>query len=76
MKVALIILDHKIKENNLNAHFVANIHDEWQIEVEEKDAIKVGQLGIQSIKEAGNILEMRCPLDGQFKVGGNWSETH
>jgi DNA polymerase I-like protein with 3'-5' exonuclease and polymerase domains len=74
MKKALVILNDKIKD--LDAHFVANVHDEWQIEVREDQAEKVGQLGVESIREAGEVLNLNCPLDGEYKIGDDWSETH
>tara|TARA_E500000081_G_scaffold51487_1_gene54576 strand:+ start:2762 stop:4531 length:1770 start_codon:yes stop_codon:yes gene_type:complete len=76
MKQGLIIFDKHIKEMKLNAAFVCNVHDEWQLEVAETDAITVGNLGVLSIIEAGKILNLKCPLDGDFNVGKNWSETH
>ena len=74
MKQALIILNDNIKD--LDAHFVANVHDEWQIEVREDQADTVGKLGVEAIIEAGKVLELKCPLDGEYKTGDNWSETH
>ena len=74
MKQALIILNDKIKD--LDAHFVANVHDEWQIEVREDLADTVGKLGVEAIIEAGKVLKLKCPLDGEYKTGDNWSETH
>ena len=74
MKQAVVILNDKIKD--LDAHFVANVHDEWQIEVREDQADEVGRLGVEAIIEAGKVLELKCPLDGEYKVGDNWSETH
>ena len=74
MKQALVILNDKIKD--LDAHFVANVHDEWQIEVREDQADTVGKLGVEAIIEAGKVLELKCPLDGEYKAGDNWSETH
>ena len=76
MKEALCLLNGYIRDNNLDAHFVANIHDEWQIEVLEKDAKKVGELGILAIQNAGLEFDMKCPLDGEYNIGANWSETH
>ena len=40
MKQGLIIFDKHIKEMKLNAAFVCNVHDEWQLEVAETDAIR------------------------------------
>ena len=74
MKEALVILNEKLK--GYDSHFVANVHDEWQIEAKEDIADKVGQLGVQAIKEAGISLGLRCKLDGEYKIGNNWSETH
>ena len=76
MKKALQLLNEYILEKNLDAHFVANIHDEWQIEVAEKDAKEVGRLGVLAIKNAGIAFDMKCPLDGEYNVGDNWNETH
>ena len=70
-----IIYIHFI-DHNLDAHFVANIHDEWQIEVAEKDADRVGKLGVKAIQQAGLEFDMKCPLDGEYHIGNNWSETH
>jgi len=36
----------------------------------------VGQAGVQSIKAVKDIFNLRCPLDGEYKIGNNWSETH
>lgn len=76
MKKALVILNEKIKEKGLDAHFVANVHDEWQIETEEMSADTVGNLGVGAIREAGIHFNLNCPLDGEYNVGNNWSETH
>jgi DNA polymerase I-like protein with 3'-5' exonuclease and polymerase domains len=76
MKEALVIFDKKIKDKNLDAKFVANVHDEWQLEVREDQADLVGQLGVQAIREATCSLKLNCPLDGEYNVGRNWAETH
>ena len=56
--------------------FVANIHDEWQIEVRACQARRVGEMAVQALVEAGDYFNLRCPLDGEYKIGVNWSETH
>ena len=76
MKKALALLDYKFKLTNITANFVGNIHDEWQIEVKDCQATKAGFLAVEAIKEAGEHFNMFCPLDGEYKLGGNWSETH
>tara|TARA_X000001388_G_scaffold27423_2_gene19333 strand:- start:2 stop:1861 length:1860 start_codon:yes stop_codon:yes gene_type:complete len=76
MKQALIFLDQYIKNEGLDAKFVGNIHDEWQLEVKDTDADKVGQLGVIALQKAGEHFNLFCPLDGEYKIGDNWSETH
>jgi DNA polymerase-1 len=76
MKKAMCLLHQKIKTQKLEAQFVANIHDEWQIQVKEDIAELVGEMGVESIEEAGQYYKMRCPLTGEYKIGENWSETH
>ena len=74
MKEALVILNNKLSP--YDAHFVANVHDEWQLEVVEEEADYVGQLGVEALEEAGVSLSLECPLTGEYKVGNNWKETH
>jgi DNA polymerase I-like protein with 3'-5' exonuclease and polymerase domains len=80
MKQALVILDGKLKAQYLvpgkDYEFVLNIHDEFQIEVSESLAGLVAKEARQSIIEAGQVLNLRCPLDGEAKIGSNWAETH
>jgi DNA polymerase I-like protein with 3'-5' exonuclease and polymerase domains len=76
MKQALVLLDDKLQKLRIDYKFVANVHDEWQIEVEEGFAELVGKYGVRAIEEAGTSLSMRCPLSGEYKVGNSWKETH
>ena len=76
MKKALSLLDTKLKLNAIDYKFVANIHDEWQVEVKESQAHFVGLRAVEAIIEAGEHFNLRCPLDGEYKIGDNWSETH
>ena len=76
MKQGLVILHGKLQKEKLRARFTANVHDEWQIECHPDDADAVGKAAVASIKEAGEFFNLRCPLDGEYKIGGNWSQTH
>jgi len=55
---------------------VAHIHDEIQLEVKEELVDFVGEQAVDSIQEAGKAYAFKCPLDAEFKVGTNWSQTH
>ena len=76
MKKALTLLDKNVIKKQIKAFPVVNVHDEFQYEVEESRAEEFGKLAVQSIIDAGKQLNIRCPLDGKYKVGNNWSETH
>lgn len=79
MKKACCILNHRVTARGLggkNFSFVLNVHDEWQMEVREEFSEEVGQLAVQAIRDAGDFFKFRCPLDGEFRIGNNWAETH
>jgi DNA polymerase-1 len=54
----------------------AFVHDEWQTETFSDMATELGQLKIESIRWAGELFELNCPLDGQAQIGNSWKETH
>lgn len=76
MKKALVIFDDKRKANKWPVKYVANVHDEAQLECPKNIAEDVGKAFKQSIIEAGEHYSLRCPLDGEYKIGRNWRETH
>lgn len=80
MKVGLCILDDYLQESGLvpgvDYEFVANVHDEWQIEVLEKHAKFVAEAAPKAIEAAGIHFNFRCPLAGNADIGRNWNETH
>ena len=76
MKYALTLLDEYVNNKQIKAFPVVNVHDEFQYEVEEKRAEEFGKLAVQAIIDAGIKLKVRCPLNGEYKIGNNWSETH
>jgi DNA polymerase I-like protein with 3'-5' exonuclease and polymerase domains len=76
MKKALVIFYDKIKANKWNVKLVANVHDEFQFECPKDIAEDAGKAARMSIIEAGEFYQLRCPLDGEYKIGKNWRETH
>ena len=54
----------------------ANVHDEVQFSCHADDAEHLGELFVFCLKQAGEILGVMCPLDGEYKIGKNWAETH
>jgi DNA polymerase-1 len=78
MKKALIIADKQLSIINEFARpqLVLSVHDEWQFNVHPDMADDVGQILVESIKQAGIEFKLQCPLDGEYKIGQNWAETH
>ena len=88
MKQALVIFKQELKREKIWHEFKANVHDEWQIECRAEDAEKVGIMGVQSIAQVVKELKvlddpepnpkkrLRCPLDGEYKIGDSWKMTH
>lgn len=79
MKKALVIFADKLEESPAyrgRVHFVANIHDEFQIETDPEIAHEIGALAAECIRLAGEHFRFRCPLAGAFEVGRTWADTH
>src|SRR5210317_367976 len=80
MKVALIQLFHALGKSNWQHGreyaFVANIHDEFQAEVIPDQAEAFGKLAVKAIRVAGVELKLNVQLDGEYKIGNTWAETH
>lgn len=76
MKKALVIFDNKVKANKWPVKYVANVHDEFQLECPKDIAEEVGKAARMSIIEAGEYFKLRCPLDGEYKIGRSWRHTH
>jgi len=76
MKQALVLLTQRLSTYDIPHKLVANVHDEFQIEVPEFFAHTVGKAAVKAIRDAGTELNLRCPLDGEYKIGNNWAETH
>ena len=76
MKKALVLLDEYAKQYKIDYKFVLNVHDEFQCEVRKDQADFFGGLAVGSIVQAGKSFKLNCPLDGEYKVGETWQQTH
>jgi DNA polymerase I-like protein with 3'-5' exonuclease and polymerase domains len=72
----LIQIVKMAKQEKLDANLVASIHDEYQFDVKREQAERFGEITKKAMKETEKILKVRCPLDSEYKIGRNWSETH
>ena len=80
MKKVLIQLDNKLQlagfKPGIDYEFVANIHDEFQIECKEKHAERISNYAVESFPSAGEYYEFGCTITGTSQTGTDWSLTH
>lgn len=76
MKKALVLATDALRDAGIPYTLVAQVHDEVQVEAQPQYAEQIGQAFRKAIQDAGTYYKMRCPLDGEYKVGPNWSHTH
>ena len=74
MKQAMVLAHEALQ--GYDAVQVGWIHDEFQWEVKAEQVEEVARILEWSIKEAGVVLGIRCPLKGEAKIGDNWRQTH
>ena len=72
----LVEMDRMIWEHGLDAKLVASVHDEYQFEVAKPDIESFTKITKEAMYTTQKILNFKCDLDSDFKVGNNWAETH
>lgn len=74
----MVEADKLLRERGLHDRCgqVATVHDELQFECDAEVADQVGQTLVDAIVTAGSVYDLRMPLDGEYKVGNTWAETH
>jgi DNA polymerase I len=72
----LIITRTRLREAKIPYRLVATVHDEQEIEVQEKYAEQVAKITVAAAREAGEALGFRCPVDAEAKIGKSWCEVH
>jgi DNA polymerase I-like protein with 3'-5' exonuclease and polymerase domains len=76
MDMSYAYLRKWLKGAKIDAKRVLYQHDEIQLECNPEDAERVGELGCESIRKAGEFFKLNCPMDAQYAVGTSWSDTH
>ncbi len=69
LKIAMVRLHRALKEDNLAARMILQVHDELVLEVPREELKPVGRL-VSSVME--NALGLDAPLKVDLKVGENW----
>ena len=72
MKLAMIEVYKKIKENKLQSKMILQIHDEILIDCKKEEIDKLKELVKESME---NIVKLSVPLKVEINVGTNWFEA-
>jgi len=73
MKKAMILVDSALKNSNLDAKMILQVHDELVIEAKDKDCKKVSEILIDCMS---NAVKLDVPLEVQVGSGDNWDQAH
>jgi DNA polymerase-1 len=79
MKLACQIWQERLKKEKINYKLVNDVHDEWQTEVDNDEELcqYVSEVQADSIRIAGEELNLNCPMKGSIKKPGlTWYDTH
>lgn len=76
MKVCSIFIDQNLETEGLDSWKVGDIHDEGQMDCLPAEAEATGKLAVQCLRDAGEFLNLTVPLDGEYKIGSTWADTH
>lgn len=71
IKMAMIRCDQQLKDSNLKAKMLLQVHDELIFEVSKEEAAALVKMVRQSMEE---VLKLMVPLKADFKAGFNWQE--
>lgn len=73
MKIAMINVDRRIREQGLDTKIVLQVHDELLLEVPEQEIPQVKELVEDCMRSAANLS---VPLEVGLESGDNWLEAH
>ena len=73
IKLAMIAIDRRIREEGLQSKMVLQIHDELLFELPLGELEKLRSI---VVREMENVVELSVPLTVECSYGKNWLESH
>ena len=73
IKVAMIRIDRRLREEKLRAKMILQVHDELNFSVPPEELERVKELVISEMEQA---FAMSVPLIADCGTGNNWLEAH
>lgn len=78
MKHANLLWRQNARREGLDFRQVNFVHDEWQTYCRgtKETAERLGWLQAEAIRAISNNLQLHCPMQGNYRIGRNWHDTH
>lgn len=73
IKIAMVKVFRRLRDEKLDAHLILQIHDELIIEASEKDAARAAQVLGEEMRTA---VKLDIPLTADVEMGKSWFECH
>jgi DNA polymerase-1 len=73
IKIAMVNIARRLREEDLDAEMLLQVHDELVFEVGKKSAARASALIAAEMKEA---LPLSVPVEVEIGTGKNWLEAH
>jgi DNA polymerase I len=72
----IVCFTEELKAKKIPYKLLAWVHDEVQLETKPEYGEEVGKIVVESARKAGEMLNFRCPVDAEYRVGKNWHDCH
>ena len=73
MKKAMLEVDSSLKNKDIDARLILQVHDELVVESNKKDCDRVSEILTNSMSKAAKLL---IPLEVEIGIGKNWDQAH
>ena len=73
IKIAMVRVYRRLREENLRARLILQVHDELIVEAPEEEAPRVRDLVKEEMESA---VSLAVPMEVDAKVGRDWGEAH
>ena len=73
IKIAMVSIHRRLKEENLQAQMIMQVHDELNFNVPAAEVDRVREI---VVSEMQNAVQLSVPLIAECGVGHNWLEAH
>lgn len=73
IKIAMVKVDRRLREENMMAQLILQVHDELIVEAPEEEAQKVLEIVTEEME---NACKMKVCLKADGKIGNTWYDAH